>query len=212
LTDGNALTVDVSGLSGIIDPSAGIGGINGQIGPHLEFKGNNGIDVNVTDENCLVFDGAGLSGLVFTVSGQLQTNIDNSGGGGGGDGSGLNAINGELGPNIEIDGVNGVDVSTNNNTITIDAASLSGAVSCFTETFTDVTSTTINHGLGTSSVITNVFDSSDNQLHPDSLNIVDTNNVLLGFNRPQTGKIVIVACGGNESNFEECRRYALLVS
>jgi hypothetical protein len=197
LTDGNTLTVDVSGLSGIIDPSGGIGGINGQIGPYLEFKGNNGIDVNITDENCLVFDGAGLSGLVFTVSGQLQTNIDT---GGGGDGSGLNAINGALGPNIEITGGDGVTVSTSDNNITIDVLQSSGVALCRSTQFTEQTSVNLQHSLGTQDVIVQVHNTDGSVVIPDSTTITDSNSVDVTFNRPRSGRVVAIGCSSGVSS------------
>jgi hypothetical protein len=205
LTDGNTLTVDVSGLSGIIDPSGGIGGINGQIGPYLEFKGNDGVDVNVTDNNCLVFSGAGLSGLVFTVSGQLQTNID--AGGGGSDGSGLNAINGALGPNIEIDGANGADVLTNGNIITVDVSSLSGIIPIPMSGlalsrgvgFTEQTSVTFSHGIGGDNLIVQVQDSDGDVVIPDTINVSNPNSVDVTFNRPRSGRIVAIGSSSGVS-------------
>jgi hypothetical protein len=148
--------VDGAGLSGLIVPSGGIGGINGQIGPHIEIKGANGVEVSVSAENCLLIDGAGASGVS----------------GGGGSTSGL----------------------------------------CYAANFTAITSTTLNHNLGTTNVVVSVYDASDNQIIADLVSVLDTNNITLQFNRPQTGKAVIVACGGNDTNLCEAKRYALLVS
>lgn len=154
---GGNFIIDGASLSGLIVPSGGIGSINGQIGPAIDLKGVNGIEVTVSAENCILVDGAGASGV---------------GGGGGGSTSGL----------------------------------------CYAADFTSITSSTINHNLGTTNVVVDVFDASDNKLLADRVGVVDLNNIILEFNRPQTGKVVIVACGGNDTNMEECRRYALLVS
>lgn len=219
--------------------TSGVQEINGQTGPNITINGNDGIGVTSAG-NTITIDGASLSGTIFAVSGQLQANID--AGGGGADGSGVHDINGAVGPLVVLDGVNGASILTDGNTLTVDVATLSGIIPThsgvigvngitveqvggnfvvdgssisgvsFSATFTSVTSTTIAHNLGTNNVVTSVYDSADNQMFPDSLNVVDVNNILLGFNVPQTGKIVIAACGGNDNNFEECRRYALLVS
>ena len=153
---GGNFVVDGAALSGLIVPSGGIGSINGQIGPAIDLKGVNGVEVTVSAENCILVDGAGASGVS----------------GGGGSTSGL----------------------------------------CYAADFAAVTSTTINHNLGTTNVVIDVFDASDNKLLADRVGIVDLNNVILEFNRPQTGKVVIVACGGNDTNLCEAKRYALLVS
>lgn len=143
--------------------------------------------------------------------------VGGSGGSGGGSGSGIQQINSQTGPNVEIVGVNGVEITSAGNVITVDGAGASGVggggSACFSQTFTDQTSLTVTHSLGSSNVVVNVFDSSDNKILVDLINIVDTNNVLLQFNGPQTGKVVIVSCGGSgDSNLCEAKRYALLVS
>ncbi|MCV0439802.1 MAG: hypothetical protein K5880_14335 [Hydrogenophaga sp.] len=153
---GGNFIVDGAALSGLIVPSGGIGSINGQIGPAIDVKGVNGVEVTVSAENCLLVDGAGASGVS----------------GGGGSASGL----------------------------------------CYAADFPAVTSTTITHNLGTTNVVVDVFDASDNKMIADGVSIVDLNSISLRFNSPQRGKVVIVACGGNDTNLEECKRYALLVS
>jgi hypothetical protein len=60
---GGNFIIDGAALSGLITPSGGIGGINGQIGPHIDIKGVNGITVTVPSENCILVDGAGASGV-----------------------------------------------------------------------------------------------------------------------------------------------------
>ena len=150
---GGNFVVDGASLSGLIIPSGGIGGINGQIGPHVEIKGVNGVEVSVSAENCLLIDGAGASGVSVAASGL-----------------------------------------------------------CHSANFVGVTSTTISHNLGTTNVVVSIYDASENQIIADLVNIVDANNVTLQFNRPQTGKAVIVACGGNDTNLCEAKQYALLMS
>jgi len=142
--------------------------------------------------------------------------------GGGGASSGIQTINPgtNIGPTIEFQGANGVVVtSPSTNVILIDGAGASGVSGgttasglCFAADFTGITASTITHNLGTTNVVIDVFDASDNQMHPDAVSIIDINNISLAFNTPQTGKVVIVACGGNNTNLEEAKRYALLVS
>jgi len=112
-------------------------------------------------------------------------------------------------------GVNGIDVQQVGGNFVVDGAALSGvsgSSSCFADSFTSVTSTTITHSLGTSDVVVSVFDAGDNVMIPDVINVIDINSISLQFNTPQTGRVVIAGCGGTNTNFEECRRYALLVS
>jgi len=227
--------VNGAALSGLITAhdGSGINAINGDTGPNIDLigvsgiqitplgnglvligtsgaflttqsgvLGVNGIDVEQVDGNFIV-DGAALSGLI-TPSG------------------GIGSINGQIGPVIEITGVNGVTVTVSaENELLIDGAGASGVSGggggstsglCFTESFTAVTSTTVTHNLGTTDVVVDIFDASNNKLFADRVGIVDLNNVILEFNTPQTGKVVILGCGGTNTNTEECRRYALLVS
>jgi hypothetical protein len=220
--------VSVGGSGGGTSSSSGVSILNGQTGPEVTLVGTSGIVISPVAPNVINigYDGSIQSG-VFGVNGidveqvageyvvdgaSLSGLITPSGG--------IGSINGQIGPTIDIQGVNGVTVTVpGTNTLLIDGAGASGVGGggtasgvCYTETFTSQTSVTANHGLGTANVVVNVFDASDDQMLPDRLNIVDTNNVLVQFNRPQTGKIVIVGCGGDDTNFELCKRYALLVS
>lgn len=86
------------------------------------------------------------------------------------------------------------------------------SVLCHVVSFTDVTAMTFNHNLGTLNVAISIYDASESQIIADLVQIIDANNINLQFNRPQTGKVVIIACGGNDTNLEEAKRYALLVS
>ena len=90
-----------------------------------------------------------------------------------------------------------------------------GGTLCYSESFVSVTSITLNHNLSSLNVIIEVFDASDNKILADRVGIVDLNNVIIEFNRPQTGKAVLVACISDVSATEllcEAKRYALLVS
>ncbi len=130
-------------------------------------------------------------------------------------GSGITSINTQAGPAITIKGVNGIDISTpSSNCILVDGVALSGVNGCFATSFTNITSATINHGLGTEDILVQVKDTSGSILTADEVTATDINNVLLKFNRAISGRITIIACGGtvNTASFEESRRYALLVS
>lgn len=117
-------------------------------------------------------------------------------------------------------GVNGINVEQVDGNFVVDGAGASGVGGgggstsglCYAEDFAAVTSITVNHNLGTTNIVTNVFDSSDNQMFADRVGIVDINNIIILFNTPQTGKVVVMACGGNDANLCEAKRYALLVS
>lgn len=120
-----------------------------------------------------------------------------SGGGSGGSGSGIQEINpgGNTGPTITFQGVNGVEVtSPSPNVILIDAAGASGVtnISKFIALFTDQVSVTAMHNIGTEDILLQIFDTSKQQIIPDSVVIVDLNSVTITFNAPQSGKIVIL--------------------
>lgn len=127
------------------------------------------------------------------------TNFD--GGGNGSSGSGIQSINSQTGPAIVINGVNGIAVTSTGNVITINGAALSGVAgssnSCYSASFTGITSQTFTHGLGTTEVIVGIYDSLNIAIIPDDVTIVDANNVTVTFNRAQTGKVVIFGCGGS---------------
>jgi len=181
---GNIVSVGGTG-GGSGGSTSGIQTINAEDGPSITFLGVNGISVTVSSADTILLDGISLSG-VTTQSGVV--------------------------------GVNGITVEQAGGNFVVNGASLSGMSGgstsglCYSASFSDITSSTIEHNLGTTNVVANVFNASDEQMIPDSLTIVDLNNVSLSFNSPQSGKVVIVACGGNDSNLCEAKRYALLVS
>jgi len=174
---GGSFVVDGAALSGLIQPSGGIGGINGQIGPHIELQGVNGADVIVVDENSIIIDVSSLSGVIPSP-----------------DGSGINAVNGDTGPNIDLVGVNGIEVTAvGGGTIVIDGAGASGTLK-FAASFTNVVSGQFTHNLGTRDVVVQIYEESPLaiQIIPDRIirDTPDTVSVL--FNRAQSGRVVIV--------------------
>lgn len=120
-------------------------------------------------------------------------------GSGGGSGSGIQVINpgNNTGPTVTFQGVNGVTVtSPSTNIILIDGAGASGTTSItkFAASFTGITSGLFTHGLGTMDVLVQVYtDASPRlQLLPDQIRVENTNQVSVLFNRPQSGRIVII--------------------
>lgn len=220
---GSIVSVGGTGGGGGGGSSSGIQELNGQIGPIITLVGTSGIVIAPVTSNVINIGFAGSldqSGVVgingidvaqvggeFVVDGAALSGLIVPSGGIGG-------INGQIGPHIEIAGVNGISVTvTAENEILIDGAASSGTI-CFSETFTNVTSTTLNHNLSSTEIIIDVFDGSNNQMLPDGVNIVDADNVTITFNSPQTGKAVIVACVSDVSATAllcEAKRYAFLV-
>jgi hypothetical protein len=244
--------VDGAALSGLITPSGGIGGINGQIGPHLDLKGVNGVNVSVSEENCIVFDAASISGQASTtINGQFAasfTNItsgifshnlgsrdvvvqiyDNSAPpvriipdsiiydtldavsvlfntpqtgrivivGGVGSGSGITTLNpGEnTGPTVNFTGVNGINITGGSNEIVVDGTAVSGSISKFAASFSNITSGIFTHGLNTLDVLVQVRDTDTggaNIIIPDQIIIENLDQVSVLFNRPQNGRVIIV--------------------
>jgi hypothetical protein len=117
---------------------SGLNAINGDRGPNIDLIGVSGIQV-VPQGNGTIYIGTsgefitsqsgvlGVNGITvhqiggnFVIDGSSISGINTPS-------SGIQSVNGEIGPAITIDGVNGVTVSvTGPNTITINAASLSG--------------------------------------------------------------------------------------
>lgn len=116
-------------------------------------------------------------------------------GGGGGSSSGITDINGQTGPSIVLVGTSGINILAQGNTIFIGGPTLPG---CFTANFTLTTSGQFSHGLGTRDLVVQVFDDGQPRrlLVPDAI-IYDTLDVFsVLFNRPQTGTVVALSCGG----------------
>jgi hypothetical protein len=64
-----------------------------------------------------------------------------------------------------------------------------------TGSFTSVTSTTITHNLETENILVSVYDNTKNYIIPDSIQILDSNNVQVGFSAPTTGYAVVTNGG-----------------
>ena len=107
--------------------------------------------------------------------------------------------------------VSGSDASLNrlivNNAVTAsafvgDGSALTNITAQVTEqatvvdSFTSVTSRTINHNFGTKNVLVSVYDGGDQQIIPSSITTTDANNVDITFDVSTTGRAV-VAKGGH---------------
>jgi hypothetical protein len=107
--------------------------------------------------------------------------------------------------------VSGSDASLNSLTVNgaIAATSFSGDGSGLTnisaqvaeqatvvDSFTSVTSRTINHNFGTKNVLVSVYDGGDQQIIPSSVTTTDANNIDITFDVATTGRAV-VAKGGH---------------
>lgn len=64
------------------------------------------------------------------------------------------------------------------------------------ESFTAQTTVNVLHGFGSKNVITQVYE-GDSVINPESITTVDSNNVLVTFGSPRTGRVV-VAKGGHK--------------
>lgn len=69
-----------------------------------------------------------------------------------------------------------------------------GIPGCFTTDFTDITTTTIVHGLGTTAISVEFKDENDTLLIPSTWSIIDANSIEVVFLTSQTGDVVIIGC------------------
>jgi hypothetical protein len=119
-----------------------------------------------------------------------------SGTSGGGSTSGIVTINNQFGPAITIVGLSGITVLTTLNTITIvGPGSGISTVSKFAAAFSSIVSGIFTHNLGTVDVIVQVFDTpggGGKVILPDQIIVENANQISLTFNRPQSGKVVII--------------------
>lgn len=198
--------VSVGGTGGNNGGSGGFSGIqelNGQTGPSVTIIGSGSVAVAANSPNVITI-GVGASG-VFGVNGigveqadgnfiidgaALSGLIEPSGG--------IGSINGQIGPDIDIQGVNGIEVMVDGpNSILIDGVGASGAggsVSKFAASFSNITSGVFNHNLDTMDVIVQLWTDSFPRLWliPDQIKIENSNQVSVLFNRPQSGRVVII--------------------
>jgi hypothetical protein len=157
---------------------------------------------------------------MVNVGGVVSVGGFGGSGGSGGSNSGIQTFNGLVGPdvtlvgtsgvqvapvsastiNIGVDaiGVNGISVSIVDNQLVIDGVGASGAgggVTKFAATFSNITSGIFTHSLGTLDVVVQVRDNASGGgrvLIPDFIVIENLDQVSLVFNRPQSGRVVIV--------------------
>ena len=120
-------------------------------------------------------------------------------GGGSGAASGIQTVNpgSNAGPTIGIQGVNGIEVtSPGANTILVDGAGASGVggggVSKFAASFVSITSGVFTHNFGTLDVIAQVFTANRHVMLPDNIIVENGDQVSILFNRPQSGRVVII--------------------
>lgn len=141
------------------------------------------------------------------------------GSGGGGGSSGIQFLNNQPGPSVTlvgtsgvviapvapniinigfaqsgVVGVNGIDVQQVGGNFVVDGASLSGAssVSKFAAPFTNITSGVFTHSFDTLDVIVQVYDTSRRLMLPDAIIVENGDQVSVLFNRPQSGRVVII--------------------
>jgi hypothetical protein len=71
-----------------------------------------------------------------------------------------------------------------------------GEVASVTSSFSDVSTIDVGHNFDSKNVIVSVYDSSDNQLIPQTVSLLDTNTVRVVLSGTQSG-FVVVAKGGH---------------
>lgn len=101
-------TGNIINLTAVGDGS-GVGQINGLVASDFEFIGVSGIEITAIGPNRIEINGGALSGVAP-------------------DSSGIGLINGQDGPNIIFRGATGIDIAAATDVISVDAASLSGAL------------------------------------------------------------------------------------
>lgn len=101
-------------------------------------------------------------------------------------------------------GVNGIDVHQIDGSFVVDGAALSGLVpdaslasGCYTQSFNSITSGNFAHNLGTRNLLVQVIDngSPPQQIFTDGISYDTLDNISVLFNRPQSGRVIIIACG-----------------
>jgi len=128
-------------------------------------------------------------GSIVSVGGGSNT--------GSGGGSGITVINpgNNTGPTIVFQGGSGIQItSPSPNVILIEASGTQSSVTKFGASFVGITSGVFSHGLGTEDVIVQVYDDQvpRRQMLPDEIRVENSNEVSVLFNRPQSGRIVII--------------------
>ncbi len=73
--------------------------------------------------------------------------------------------------------------------------------SCVTFSLSGTSGVTLNHNLGTMAVFCKVFDSNQEEIIPNSLQVVNTNTISLTFSPSFTGTVIISSCITNCKTF-----------
>jgi hypothetical protein len=172
-------------IGGIVSVGGGIAGggggggsgiisINGATGPAVQIIGVSGVST-VTSGNIILVGGESVAG-----------------------GGGIVEQSGVL-------GVNGIVVHQIGGDFIVDGAALSGLITgasgCHTEFFGPTTSGFFTHNLGTRNLVVQVIDNGSPPawILPDKI-IYDTLDAIsVLFNAPQTGRVVILSCGGTSA-------------
>ena len=164
----NIVSVGGSAGGGSVGAVSGIQFLNGQSGPSVILVGTSGIEISPVFPNVI--------NIGFT--GDL-------------------AQSGVL-------GVNGIDVQQIGGNFVVDGASLSGLIpepslasGCYTESFNAITSGNFVHNLGTQNLLVQVIDnhSPPRQIFTDGISYDTLDSISVLFNRPQSGKVIVIACG-----------------
>jgi len=102
-------------------------------------------------------------------------------------------------------GINGIDVHQVDGNFVVDGAALSGLIGsgsgsgCYSASFGPTTSGRFEHNLSTRDVVVQILDDSlpPQQLFPDRVLYDTPDAISVLFNRPQSGRIVILSCGSS---------------
>lgn len=111
-------------------------------------------------------------------------------------------INASSSTSVTLLGVSGVIViPSGTNTFIISGEGVSGNSSsiCFSQAFTNATSVTGVHNFNALDVITQVYDENNFVVIPDTIQAVDVNTIVIGFNQPSNGTLVVHGCGSTGS-------------
>ncbi len=193
---GGGSSSSVSGGGGALGASGNataVGGVNEQTADYTALDVDNGRIISMHSTSSPVVS-LTLTLPAFPPSTTWNIFVQNTGG-----------TNLDVDPNgLELDGVaavltlapgTGVYVSTDGiNYFTSRGVGSGGggSVGVYAQAFVAVTTVTVTHGLGSTSVIAAVYDGSGNQVIPANLQVVDANTVQVDFGVAQSGTVVII--------------------
>lgn len=90
-------------------------------------------------------------------------------------------------------GVNGITVEQIGGNFVVNGSSLSGiSPTKFAQSFTDITSGIFTHNFNTIDVLVQIYDSNRHVILPDGIIVENGDQVSVLFNRPQSGRVVII--------------------